>query len=50
MTDYPSVRQMVLEDEAQKFEEDFREFIEKDKKETLIDRKELYDKLEAEYK
>lgn len=41
---------MVLEDEAQKFQEDFREFIEKDKKETLLQRKELYDKLEAEFK
>ena len=50
MTDYDSLRQMIVEDEAKKFREDYEEFNFREEQDTLNARKEIFEKLEAEYK
>ena len=50
MTDFDSVKQMVVEDEAAKFQSDYEEFMNRDKAEYLEERKELFDKMESEFK
>ena len=50
ITDYDSVRAMVLEDEAMRFQDNFKEFLEKERRDTLTERKVQFEKLESEFR